>query len=104
MLIFLDETGADLRDTARIFGYSTRGLPTKKQSLFVWGERTSAIAMMSCEGILDVHVMKGTADGETFIDFTQKHILPNLQPFDGSNPGDNGQLLHLSCSRNSRNS
>ncbi len=70
------------------------------QSLFVRGERTTAIAMMSCEGILDVHVTKGTTDGETFINFTQKHILPILQPFDGCNPHsvvimDNCSIHHV---------
>ena len=100
MLIFLDETGADLRDTVRKYGYSIRGLPIKKQSLLVRGERTSAIAMMSCEGILDVHVTRGTTDGETFIDFTLNNILPILQPFNGTNPHsvlvmDNCSIHHV---------
>ena len=70
MLTFLDETGTDLRDTLRKYGYSICGHPIQKQSLLVRGERTSAIAMMSCEGILDVHVIKGTTNGDTFVDFT----------------------------------
>lgn len=81
MLIFLDETGADRKDTVRRYGYSMRGLPIKKHSLLVRGERTSAIAMLSTKGILDVKVTSGTTNGDTFYDFTQNNILPQLQPF-----------------------
>ena len=44
MLIFLDETGADRRNTLRKYGYSMRGKPAQKHTLLVRGERVSAIA------------------------------------------------------------
>ncbi len=41
MFIFLDETGTDQRDTVRRFGYSIRGVPMQKESLFGRRERVS---------------------------------------------------------------
>ena len=85
MLIFLDETGADQRDAVRRFGYSLRGIPLQKRSLFVRGERMSAIDFISLSGLLDVVIRSGTIDGEAFYDFTEKNLLPHLLPFDGTN-------------------
>ena len=67
-----------------------------KESLLVRGERTSAIAMMSRRGILDVHITSGTTDG----DFAQKCIVPVLQPFNSTNPHsvlimDNCSIHHI---------
>ena len=46
MLIFLDETGTDRRDSLRTKGYSIRGKPVQKQNLLVRGEHVSAMCMM----------------------------------------------------------
>jgi hypothetical protein len=73
MLIFLDETGADQRNAVRRYGYSLRGMPIQKESLFVRGERVSAIAFISISGVLDLLVL------------TKKNLLPQLQPFNGIN-------------------
>lgn len=100
MLIFLDETGADERNCLRQFGYSLRGIPVKKHAMFVRGQRISAIAIMSIKGILDVFVTSDTVNGETFYEFTEKHLIPQLQPFDGINPNsvvimDNCTVHHV---------
>ena len=63
-----------------------RGTPLRKHSLLVRGDRVSGIAIMSLSGILDVSVSKGTTNGDTFYDFVQKYLLPQLQPFNGCNP------------------
>ena len=42
MLVFVDETGADLRNTIRRYGYSIRGKPMTSQVMLVRGERVSA--------------------------------------------------------------
>jgi len=42
------------------------------------GERVSAIACMSVQGILDVKVVKGTSNSDTFYDFLHTHLLPYL--------------------------
>ena len=85
MLVFVDETGADRRNTLRRYGYSLRGKTPRSHELFVRGERISAVACMSCNGLLDVKTVKGTTDGDTFYSFVQTHLLPHLLPFDGRN-------------------
>ena len=65
------------------------------------GERFSAIACMSTTEILDVKVVKGTTNGDTFYDFLHSHLLPHLLPFDGRNPHsvvvlDNCSIHHIS--------
>lgn len=100
MLIFLDETGADQRNAVRRFGYSLRGMPLQKESLFVRGERMTAIAIISVDGVVDLLVRAGTTNGEIFYEFTQKYLLPQLQPFNGVNSNsvvimDNCSIHHL---------
>ena len=99
MFIFLDETGADNKDIVRRYGYSLHGTPIEKQTLLVRGERTSAVAM-STRAILDVHIAKGTTNGDTFYEFILKHLIPVLQPFNGINPNsvviiDNSSIHHV---------
>ena len=86
MLIFLDETGSDKRNTLRKYGYSLRGKPAVSQKLLVRGKRVSAIAFMSVCGVLDLKIVEGTVDSDTYCDFVEKVLLPHLMPFDGTNP------------------
>ena len=86
MLVFVDETGADRRNTLRKYGYSLRGKTPRSYELLIRGERVSAVACMSCEGLLDVKTVRGTTNGDTFYEFVQTHLLPYLMPFDGRNP------------------
>ena len=100
MFVFVDETGADRRNLLRKYGYSLRGRPAQNHSLLIRGERVSAIACMSMEGILDVKTVVGTSDGDTFYNFMQTHLLPHLMPFDGHNPNsivvlDNCAIHHI---------
>ena len=53
MLIFIDETGKDRRNCMRRFGYSVRDKPPVSKKLLVRGQRVSAIAAMSTNGIID---------------------------------------------------
>lgn len=85
MFIFVDETGADNRNTIRRYGYSMRGKPPVNHQLFARGERISAIACMASCGILDAKLIKGTTDGDIFYEFVKTH-LPHLMPFNGLNP------------------
>ena len=86
MLVFIDETGADNRNLVRKYGYSMTGKPLKTHSFFVRGERVSAIACISMAGLLDVKTLKGTSDGDTFYSFVHTHLLPQLMPYNGTNP------------------
>ena len=86
MLIFLDESGCDNRDPLRRKGYSLRGKQARKQKLLVRGEHVSVLCTMSLEGILSCNLVRGGVDGEKFIDFIEKCVIPTLMPFNGTNP------------------
>lgn len=100
MLIFIDETGTDRRDSLRKHGYSLRGIPPKSHRMLVRGERISVIGAMTVHGILDTYVVHGSSDGDAFLDFIEKCLLPHLMPFDGKNPNsivimDNCSIHHV---------
>ena len=105
MLVFLDETGADRRNTSRKYGYSIRGKCPVSQQLLVRGQRVSAMAVISTNGLLDVKIIKDTSNGDTFYEFLHSHVLPHLMPFDGQNPQCryHGQLQHSPRRRDSNN-
>lgn len=96
MLIFLDETGSDKRNTIRRHGYSLRGKPLVSHELLVRGERISAIAFMSMNGMLDCKTVKHSVNGETFYEFVQTALLPHLMTFNGTNP--HSVLIMDNCS------
>ena len=55
---------------------------------------------MSVSSILDVRVVDGVTNGETFYSFIEECLLPQLMPFDGSNPHsvvvmDNCSIHHI---------
>lgn len=66
MLIWLDESGHDGRNTIRKYGYSMRGMPLCDQRLLVRGVRYSAIPIISLDGIHDVYIAEGNVNGERF--------------------------------------
>jgi len=60
----------------------------------------SALAIISVNGLLDVKVVRGTTNGDTFYDFIQENLLPHLMPFNGENPHsvvimDNCSIHHI---------
>ena len=98
MLVFIDETGTDRRDSMRKFGYSLRGKRTKSQKLLVRGTRVSAIGAMSMNGMLDFR-LACSVDAGTFRDFVEKCLLRHLMPFNGRNQHsivvmDNASIHH----------
>ena len=100
MLVFLDETGCKHRDTMRKFGYSLRGYPAKSVRLLSKGKQYSAIGIMSTTSFLDCYVVEGTVDGDVFYHFVQSSLLPQLMPYNGTNPNsvvvmDNCSIHHL---------
>ena len=60
------------------------------------GERISAIAAMTVNGILDLQIVRGSVNGEILIDFIHRVLLPYLMPFNGENP--NSVVLLDNCS------
>lgn len=100
LLVFIDETGADRRNLLRSHGYSIREKPLRNHTLLVRGEHVSAVACISTAGHLDVKTVKGNTDGDIFYEFVQTHLLPILQPYNGSNPHsvmimDNCSIHHV---------
>ena len=100
LFIFVDETGADRRDSMRKFGYSLRGQPAVANKLLFRGH-VSAIAAISFDsGLLDCFTVIGSVTGDEFLSFIQKSLVPNLQPFDGINSRsivvlDNASVHHV---------
>ena len=86
MLVWIDETGCDRRNSLRRYGYSVRGRPPRDYKLLVRGTRYSAIPVLSLQGIHDVQLFEGTVNGDKFADFIEQSVVPVLQPFNGSNP------------------
>ena len=85
MLVYLDESGCDRRDSLRKKGYSLRGKPAKLQRLLVRGQRVSVIAFLSFVGLLDFQLVTEAVDSVIFYDFVQEVLLPHLMPFNGQN-------------------
>ena len=84
----------------RKYGYGLRGNPPRSCKLSVRGERVSAITAMNTEGILSLKIVYGTVNGDEFLDFIQRDLLPTLMPFDGRNPNsivilDNCSVHHV---------
>ena len=75
MLVWLDESGCDRRNTNRKYGYSLWGKPLHDHRLLVRGTRYSAIPIMSLEGIHDVYITEGTVNGDRFAEFVTKCLL-----------------------------
>lgn len=100
LFVFVDETGADRRDTLRKFAYSIRGKPATVSKLMVRGQRVSAILGMSCDGILDFTTTTGTTTSQIFQHYVQTALVPYLQPFNGVNARsivvlDNASIHHV---------
>ena len=86
ILIFLDETKENYQNTYRKYGYSIiRKRPVNHQ-LLVRGKQVFGLALTSINGLLDVKIEVETVNGDSFFDFVQKYVLPDLMPFNGQNP------------------
>ena len=80
-LVFVDETGSDARNFARIFSYPLRGMRAEVPSLLVRGQRISAMAVIDHNGLVDVKLTTAAVNADTFYDFIRGDLLTNLQPF-----------------------
>ena len=100
MLIWLDESGCDGRNSRRKRAYSVRGITPTKHEFLIRGTRYSAIPVMSMQGLHDLCLLEGSVNGEIFEAFIKSHLLPILQPFNWSNPlsvviMDNASIHHV---------
>ena len=98
--VFIDETGCNSRDHTRKFGYALRGFSAIDHTLLHRGTRISAIAAISTTGVLAVELMTGTVNGDIFFDYVRGSLIPEMLPFDGTNPCsiavlDNCSIHHI---------
>ena len=99
-ILWIDETGCDRRNALRKYGYGIRGPTPLDYQLKLRGVRYSAIGILSMEGINDIYITEGTVNGDTFLDFVEKQLLPILNPFDGQSAHsvvimDNASIHHV---------
>lgn len=100
MFLWIDETGCDLQNALRKYGYGIRGLPPQDYSLNLRRKRYSAIGILSTGGIKDVYIAEGSVNGETFLNFIRRCLIPVLVPFDGVSLNsivvmDNASIHHV---------
>jgi len=76
MLVFVDETGSDIRNAMRRFGYTLRGQCCVAKRLLVRGKRVSIIAALTIAGVLYYKFVCGTTKGNIFLQFIEKDLLP----------------------------
>ena len=86
MLVWSDETGSPVRDAIRKYGYALRGMRAEYQRLLTRSKRVNAIAAMSCTGIVALELTTDTVNGDKFFDFLRASLIPNMMPFNGTNP------------------
>ena len=70
MLVWVDETGCDMRDTMRLYGYSLIGQRAICNHTYIRGKRVSTIAALSKNGIIAKDFLQGTCSGEEVIVWT----------------------------------
>lgn len=100
MIVWVDETGCDMRNALRKYGYGIRGMAPRSYDIKLRGKRYSAIGILSTEGIEDVYISEGSVNGEVFLDFVRRCLLPILMPFDGVSENsvvvlDNASIHHV---------
>ena len=84
--VWIDETGCDKRDSIRKYGYAMMGERPVYHRFLHRGQRVSAIAALCTDGVIAVEHSVGTVDGDKFVDFVRGSLIPNMLPFDGTNP------------------
>ena len=103
-LVWIDETGCRNKDCVRAAGYALRGMTPVRTRFLTRGQRVSCVAAVACDGLVAVEMTRDTVDSTFFFDFVRGSLLPNMLPFDGSNPWsvailDNCSIHHVQSVR-----
>ena len=85
-LVWVDETRYNVKDHTRQFGYALKGETPVYHHLLVRGRRVSAITAMSIDGIETYDLTTSTVNGEKFLNFLRGTLIPEMMPYDGTNP------------------
>ena len=94
--VWIDETGSDARSHARRYGYALRGLTPVSHRLHTRGKRVNAIAAISLTGLVASELTTSTVARENFYDFIRGSLIPQMMPFNGSNPRSVAVMDNLS--------
>ena len=99
MMVFVDETGSDNRDSMRKFGCALKGQRASSRRLLCRGKRVNSVAAMDMNGVTCVDSTTASLNGDVFCDFLECSLLPQLLPFNGTNPRsivflDNASIHH----------
>ena len=86
MIVWIDETGSATRDAIRKYGYALRGMRAEYHRVLTRGKRVNTIAAMSSTGIVAVDLTTNNVNGDIFFDFLRASVIPNMMPFNGTNP------------------
>ena len=106
-LVFVDESSCD-RWLSRMYGHAVRGHRVTRKSVFVRGKRYllcqlfsnatniafrySVLPAISLDGILDVKILEGSFDSDSFARFIDG-LLYHMNPF----PGPNSVIVMDKC-------
>jgi transposase len=97
MLVFCDESGTDRRDGERRTGWAPKGLPAWKYTLLRRGKRIQVLPALCVNGLLDLMVYKGNTNGDAFVAWLEKGLLPRMNRFPAPNSilvMDNARIHH----------
>ena len=98
LLMKLATTGVLL--CAAMVMITLQGKPAICDWLLIKGERYNAISAMCMDGVLDVQIKEATVGGNEFCNFLGLCLLPQLLPFNRTNPRsvvvmDNASVHHV---------
>lgn len=100
MMLWVDETGCDRRNSLRKYGYGIRGQPPQEHTLILRGKRYSAIGILSTEGVEDVYITDWYCEWWQILRICTAKFAATSNPFNGQNPNsivilDNVSIHHL---------
>lgn len=99
-LVWVDEMGSNCKDAIRKNGYAIKGETPTVYRLLERGQRITAIAALTVNGIIAVQFTKENVDGNVFYDFVRSCLIPNMHQYDGIAPKsivvlDNCSIHHV---------
>ena len=84
LFVWVDETSCDKQNCIRKFGYAIKGGTPICHRILVRGQRISAIAAISTEGLVALNLKSsGSVVSDIFYDFIRGSLIPQMHPFDG---------------------
>ncbi|KAK3716259.1 hypothetical protein QZH41_008145 [Actinostola sp. cb2023] len=102
-LIFIDETGIDMRHISRETGYAVKGKRPEVRREMTNNQRISVISVIGYDGYLSVCVLQPgeTVTGDVFAEYLRNDIVPLLNQYTGRSSNsivvlaDNHRIHHV---------